>query len=230
MCSVVALKTWHGCGVKEQVETHSINHTRLENFKWSALRTKNLHCWTVLIPKTLAGQTATWGITVLDTTHTHTHTRAHARSICVTRFAMLGFFFFLSLFISWGHASPARTLLVAHRTAHAPKGNTCNDPPPRPHTHTLSPSLPTPTATSLRGVYGVQGFSRRAAPRIQVILPPSWLITLVSNHHSPSPAPLHPHRVAPQQGWEGQEGRERRGAGQTCSPPARQIYFQVPCI
>lgn len=88
MCSVVALKTWHGCGVKEQVETHSINHTRLENFKWSALRTKNLHCWTVLIPKTLAGQTATWGITVLDTTHTHTRTHArqcttHGRTVIV---------------------------------------------------------------------------------------------------------------------------------------------------
>lgn len=170
-------------------------------------------------------------------THALAHTRAHTGARAHAAYALhvllcWFFFFFWSLFISWGHAPPARTLLVAHRStpAHAPKGNTCTDCPP------LSPT-PTPTPTPnpkpqppCEAFTGFKVFSRRAAPRIQVISPPSWLIALVSNHHPHPPTPLHPHRVAPQQGWEGQKGRERRGTGQTCSPPARQIYFRVPCI
>lgn len=129
------------------------------------------------------------------TLHTRTHTHAHMDSSMHTYgfhvFARPGFFFFFfSLLISWGHTPPTRTL---HRSAHVTYALHTYA-----HTHTLSPHNPQPRRSKVFP-------PRRTALHIPVILPPSWLVALVSNHTPPSPSPSH--RVAPQQEWEGSGDR-----------------------
>lgn len=175
----------------------------------------------------LSGGLGGWGVGRRNTlTHTHahmdtrTHSRAHAAYALHVLLCWVFFFFFWSLFISWGHAPP---LLVAHRStpAHAPKGNTCTrtppPPPPRPltlpHSHYPNPK-PQPPCEAFTGF---KVFSRRAAY-------PSYFAAILARRpcfQSPPP-PRHPPPPAlsgPAAGVGG-SGREREEGRWTDVLPA----------
>lgn len=141
---------------------------------------------------------------------TFPHTRAHMDSSTHTYgfhvFTKPGFFFSLSFPGDTPHPPTLCTEALA-RMQHVRCTQT--------HTPTRAHTPPHPHLSNIHG----SRFSRRTASRIPLILPPSWLVALVSSH-----TPFHPRRRIE---WTHRVGGVRR---QTCSQPARQIYFQVPCI